>query len=179
MAEKFRINEYGEIIREDYFFRQVQNNQVQFLPFERKVWKIYLLSLITLGIYGIVVQWAMAKETNISCVEDGKHTRGFWGTLGLSIITFGIYGIIWAYKWLNREANYLERHGKSKVLTGGTYLLIQIINIVLSYVMAFSGSDFGTLISIVIGIIVLTLLVKQHNAVNALYNEINNFVSKA
>ena len=45
--------------------------------------------------------------------------------------------------------------------------------------MAFSGSDFGTLISIVIGIIVLTLLVKQHNAVNALYNEINNFVTKA
>ena len=43
MAEKFRINEYGEIIREDYFFRQVQNNQVQFLPFERKVWKIYLV----------------------------------------------------------------------------------------------------------------------------------------
>jgi hypothetical protein len=179
MAEKFRINEYGEIIREDYFFRQVQNNQVQFLPFERKVWKIYLLSLLTLGIYGIVVQWAMAKETNISCVEDGKHTRGFWGTLGLSIITFGIYGIIWAYKWLNREANYLERHEKSKVLSGGTYLFIQIINIILSYVMAFSGSDFGTLISIVIGIIVLTLLVKQHNTVNALYNEINNFVSKA
>lgn len=179
MGEKFRINEYGEIIREDYFFRQVQNNQVQFLPFERKVWKIYLLSIITLGIYGLVVQWAMAKETNISCTEDGQHTRGFWGTLGLSIITLGIYGIVWAYKWLNREANYLERHGKSKVLTGGTYLLIQIINIVLSYVMALSGSDFGTLISIVIGIIVLTLLVKQHNAVNALYNEINNFVTKA
>lgn len=179
MGEKFRINEYGEIIREDYFFRQVQNNQVQFLPFERKVWKIYLLSIITLGIYGLVVQWAMAKETNISCTEDGQHTRGFWGTLGLSIITLGIYGIVWAYKWLNREANYLERHGKSKVLTGGTYLLIQIINIVLSYVMAFSRSDFGTLISIVIGIIVLTLLVKQHNAVNALYNEINNFVTKA
>ena len=56
---------------------------------------------------------------------------------------------------------------------------IQIINIILSYVMAFSGSDFGTLISIVIGIMVLTLLVKQHNTVNALYNEINNFVSKA
>lgn len=149
------------------------------MPFERKVWKIYLLSIITLGIYGLVVQWAMAKETNISCTEDGQHTRGFWGTLGLSIITLGIYGIVWAYKWLNREANYLERHGKSKVLTGGTYLLIQIINIVLSYVMAFSGSDFGTLISIVIGIIVLTLLVKQHNAVNALYNEINNFVTKA
>ena len=179
MGEKFRINEYGEIIREDYFFRQVQNNQVQFLPFERKVWKIYLLSIITQGIYGLVVQWAMAKETNISCAEDGQHTRGFWGTLGLSIITLGIYGIVWAYKWLNREANYLERHGKSKVLAGGTYLLIQIINIVLSYIMAFSGSNLGTLITIVIGIIVLTLLVKQHNAVNALYNEINNFVTKA
>lgn len=46
--------------------------KVRFLPFERKVWKIYLLSIITLSIYGIVVQWAMAKETNISCVEDGR-----------------------------------------------------------------------------------------------------------
>lgn len=179
MAEKFKINEYGEIIREDYFFRQVKNNQVQFLPFERKVWKIYLLSLITLGIYGIIVQWAMAKETNISCVEDGKHTRGFWGALGLSIISLGIYGIVWTYKWLNREANFLEKHGKSKVLSGGTYLFIQIINIVLSYIMIFFGSDLGTLTSIVVGIVVLTLLVRQHNTVNSLYNKINNFVIKA
>lgn len=178
MAEKFRINEYGEIIREDYFFRQVQNNQVQFLPFERKVWKIYLLSIITFGIYGIVVQWAMAKETNISCIEDSKHTRGFWGTFGLSIITLGIYSIVWAYKWLNREANYLERHGKPKVLTGGMYLIIQIVNMVFSYTMALSGSDLGAFISIIIGIIILTLIVKQHNTVNALYNEIHNFVSK-
>lgn len=179
MAENFRINEYGEIIREDYFFRQVQNSQVQFLPFERKVWKIYLLSIITFGIYGVVIQWAMAKETNISCVEDGKHTRNFWSTLVLSIITLGIYGIVWTYKWLNREANYLERHGKSKILTGGAYLLIQLTNIVLSYAMAFSGSNAGTFISIVIAVVILTLLVKQHNAVNALYNEINNFVTKA
>lgn len=172
MAEKFRINEYGEIIREDYFFRQVKNNQVQFLPFERKVWKIFLLSIITLGIYGCVVQWAMAKETNISCVEDGKHTRGFWGTLGLSIITLGIYAIVWAYKWLNRESNYLERHGKSKVLTGGTYLIIYVVNLVLVCATPYSA------ISLILGIIVLTLIVKQHNAVNALYNELNNFITK-
>lgn len=178
MAEKFRINEYGEIIREDYLFRQVQNTQVQFLPFERKVWKIYLLSLITLGIYGIVVQWAMAKETNISCVEDGKHTRGFWSALGLSIITLGIYGIVWAYKWLNREADFLERHGKPKVLTGVTYLVVQIISMVFTYILAISGSDISTILSSVVGIIMLTLFIKQHNAVNKLYNEINNFVCK-
>ncbi len=179
MGEKFRINEYGEIIREDYFFRQVQNNQVQFLPFERKVWKIYLLSIITLGIYGLVVQWAMAKETNISCAEDGQHTRGFWSTLGLSIITLGIYGIVWAYKWLNREANFLERHGKSKILSGGVYLTIQIVVFIVSYAIALSGGSFGSIISIIIGIVILTLLVKQHNAVNTLYNELNNFVTKA
>ena len=37
MEEKFGINESKKIIRENCFFRQVQNNQMQFLPFDRKV----------------------------------------------------------------------------------------------------------------------------------------------
>ncbi len=57
----------------------------------------------------------------------GQHTMGFWGAFILSIITLGIYSIVWFYEWLNREANFLERNGKTKILSSGTYLIIQII----------------------------------------------------
>ena len=199
----YKINEYGEIIREDYFFRQVQGTGTQVLPFERKVWKIYLLSLITFGIYGLVVAFSMAKETNISCAEDGKHTRGFWGVIGLSIITLGIYVIVWYCKWLNRESSYLEKHRKSSKLKGGGYLGFIIVQIFIAYlpiILATMGvvsmynyydyytvinSDYQTislvclLANIVIAIVILTKIITQHNKVNATYNEINNFVSKA
>ena len=52
----YTINEYGEIIREDYFFSQVKGTTPQVLPTNRKVWKIWLLSFLTLGIYGVVGQ---------------------------------------------------------------------------------------------------------------------------
>ena len=55
----YAINEYGEIIREDYFFSSVKGFAPQALPTNRKVWKIWLLSFLTLGIYGIVVMFAM------------------------------------------------------------------------------------------------------------------------
>ncbi len=198
----YKINEYGEIIREDYFFRQVRGTGVQILPFKRKVWKIYLLSLITFGIYGLVVAFAMAKETNISCVEDGKHTKGFWAVIGFSIITLGIYAIVWYCKWLNREGNYLERHGKSSKLKGGGYfglILLQIFIAYLPIILAATGviamynyyeyyavvnpeyqilSWVCTAVNIIVAIVVLTKVITQHNEVNTTYNEINNFVSK-
>ena len=176
----YKINEYGEIIREDYFFRQVQGTRVQILPFERKVWKIYLLSLVTFGIYGLVVAFAMAKETNISCVEDGKHTRGFWEVIGLSIITLGIYAIVWYVQWLNREANYLERHGKFNSFKGSTYLWLVVLQIVINIISMYNPeiSIICSIVNFVLAITILTKVINQHNEVNKTYNEINNFVQK-
>jgi hypothetical protein len=170
MGENYKILGDGTIVREDYFFRQVQGNGVQILPFKRKVWKIFLISLIPVfgWFYGLFLSFSMAKETNISCAEDGKHTLNFWGALGLSIITFGIYGIVWQYKWLNREANYLKRHNKKPLLTAGDWLALFILGYILSYVV----------VGIVFFIVILCKQIWQHNQVNATYNEINNFVAK-
>jgi hypothetical protein len=170
MAENYKILEDGTILREDYFFRQVHGSGVQILPFERKVWKIFLISLIPIfgSFYCFFLIFFMAKETNIACAEDGKHTLNFWGALGLSIITLGIYGLVWQYKWFNRESNYLKRHNQKPLLTGGQWLTFYILGIILSYV--------------VVGIVFLIMIyckqIWQHNRVNATYNEINNFVSK-
>jgi amino acid transporter len=170
MKERYKINEYGEIIREDYFFRQVHGIGVQILPFERKVWKIFLISLIPVfgWFYGLFLTFFMARETNISCAEDGGHTRNFWAATGLSIITLGIYGLVWQYKWYDREAKYLKRHNKKSLLTGGQWLALFVFGFILSYVV----------IGVVFFFIIFCKQIWQHNKVNATYNEINNFVSK-
>lgn len=180
MAENYKILDDGTIVREDYFFSQVRGTGVQILPFKRKAWVIYLLSSLTLGIYGLVLAFAMAKETNISCSEDGKRTRVFWEVLGLSIITLGIYAIVWYVQWLNRESNFLKKRGLSGSFSGGSYLglvFIQFISNIIGNISPEIGL-FGSLINLVIGIIILTKIISQHNKVNATYNEINNFIQK-
>lgn len=189
----YTINEYGEIIREDYFFSQVKGTTPQVLPTNRKVWKIWLLSFLTLGIYGVVVMFAMAKETNISCAEDGKHTRGFWGAIFLSIITLGIYGFVWYYKWANREFEYLNRNrNQGGILSGGGLVFLMLITFILTFALQYASTlyqytDSGDLALIVMilyvaqiiwGIFVMSRYVKQHNTVNKIYN-LNTFGQKA
>lgn len=178
----YTINEYGEIIREDYFFSQVKGTTLQVLPTNRKVWKIWLLSFLTLGIYGVVVMFAMAKETNISCAEDGKHTRGFWGAIFLSIITLGIYGFVWYYKWANREYGYLTRNRpQGGILSGGDLAFLMLITFILTFVLLIASIRNLSLLVMILyvgqiiwGIYVMSRYVKQHNTVNKIYN-LNTF----
>lgn len=189
----YTINEYGEIIREDYFFSSVKGTTPQVLPTNRKVWKIWLLSFLTLGIYGIVVMFAMAKETNISCADDGKHTRGFWGAIFLSIITLGIYCLVWYYKWATREYEYLNRsRNQGGILSGGGLVFLMLITFILTFALQYASTLYqythsGDLALIVMilydaqiiwGIFVMSRYVKQHNAVNRIYN-LNTFGQKA
>jgi len=201
----YTINEYGEIIRGDYFFSAVKGTTPQVLPTNRKVWKIWLLSFLTLGIYGTVVMFAMAKETNIACAEDDKHTRGFWGTIFLTIITLGIYGFVWFYKWANRENKYLCRHrNEGGILSGGGLVALMFVTSVLNVILLdisiiYQDIDIDmdmdtdaaiivaswTLIALVVyeirllwGMFVMSKFVKQHNTVNRIYN-LNAFGKKA
>ena len=182
----YTINEYGEIKREDYFFTSVKGETPQVLPTNRKVWKIWLLSFITLGIYGIVVMFAMAKETNIACAEDEKHTRNFWGALFLTLITFGIYGFVWYYKWANREYEYLGRHTEEGgILSGGGLIGLMFVTVAISVAMRYVALYVGGalllvlyVISLLWGILVMSKYVKQHNSVCRVFN-INTFGQKA
>lgn len=183
MEQNYQINQFGEIVQEDYFFQSVKGDGVQILPSNRKVWKILLLSIVTLGIYGIVFWLAMGKETNVACKEDGKHTRGFWGAIGLSIITLGIYGIVWVCKWLNREYSFLLRHNHNGILSGKGYLVyffFMIIVIYLPVIFDYSVISLGcSIIQLIIAICLMTSYVRQHNMVCRIYNDINNLVRKA
>lgn len=77
---------------------------MQKLTANRGFWLTLLLSIVTLGIYGLYLIYAFAKETNIACREDGKKTQGLVVYFLLSIITLGIYGIVWECMWINPEA---------------------------------------------------------------------------
>jgi hypothetical protein len=133
---------------------------MQKLTVNRGFWLTLLLSIITLGIYGLYLIYAFAKETNIACREDGKKTQGLVVYFLLSLITFGIYGIVWNCMWINRCNFYLAKNGKPEGLQVSTYLLTIFL--------------LGWL---TLGIMYIVVMCKQlylQNAVNRTYNELNN-----
>ena len=181
----YEINEFGEIVRKDYAFRSAKKSPNQPLPTNRSAGMVYFLTCITFGIYGIVLGFNMAGETNITCEEDGKRTPGFWEALLLSIITLGIYMMVWYCKWLNREADYLKKYDRSAIMTGGQYLaitfgmmaIVMVINVIVAMSGIYAVSYINTIIEVVFGIWVLGRILAQHNAVNKLYN-LRHFPSK-
>lgn len=171
MGENYVINENGEIIRGDYFATTVKEEKPQPLPFKRKALVMFLLNLVTFGIYGVVIWFAMGKETNISCSTDGKHTKGFWATLGLSIITLGIYFIVWVIKWMNRESNFLRMRKESIVISGGAYILMSIVSVAITYVLQLNDMlAVSYIVSYSISLLLISLVIKKHNRVNEIYN---------
>lgn len=119
-----------------------------------------LLSIITLGIYGLYLIHAFAKETNVACAEDGKRTNGLLVCFLLSIITLGIYAIVWDCNIINRRNSYLSRHGKPEGLQVSTYLLTLFL--------------FGPLTLGIMYFVVLYKDLNLQNEVNRTYNELNN-----
>ena len=75
--------------------------------------KTILLSLITLGIYPLVVMSAVSNDINIVASRyDGKKTMHFC-LLAFIItpITFGIGAIVWYHRISNRIGAELQRRG--------------------------------------------------------------------
>ena len=82
------------------------------LPAQRNIVKYILFSILTLGIYGAVVESRISGEINIAASRaDGIRTIPFLGMLQLSAITLGIYGLVWNHKFANRLGNELIRRG--------------------------------------------------------------------
>ena len=75
--------------------------------------KTILLSLITFGIYPLVVMSAVSNDINIVASRyDGKKTMHFCLLVFIvAPITFGIAGIVWYHKISNRIGAELKRRG--------------------------------------------------------------------
>ena len=118
--------------------------------------KTILLSLITFGIYPLVVMSAVSTDINIVASRyDGKKTMHFCLLLFIvAPITFGIASIVWYHRISNRIGNELSRRGIAYSFSATDFWLWNVL---------------GSLI--VIGpLVYLHKMFKATNLMNAHYN---------
>ena len=74
------------------------------LKTNRGLAKFFFLSLITFGIYGIVVLFNVSKDINtIASQRDGKHTMNYLLIYFIfSWLTLGIAPLVWFHRISNR-----------------------------------------------------------------------------
>ena len=91
--------------------------------------KFILLSLITLGIYGIVVMSSVSNDINIAASRyDGKKTMHFCLLFFLvGPITLGIAYIVWYHKISARIGNELKRRNISYSFGAADYWLWNVL----------------------------------------------------
>lgn len=125
------------------------------LPTKRGLAKMIIFSILTLGIYPMVIWSRLAGEVNmVASRYDGERSMSFFGMLMLSPVTLGIHSLVWIHKLCRRIGAELQRRNVnysfgardfwlwnvllgclSSVLTGvGTYLAaadVQVIFLIL------------------------------------------------
>ena len=91
--------------------------------------KTILLSLITFGIYPLVVMSAVSNDINIVASRyDGKKTMHFCLLAFIVVpITFGIAGIVWYHRISNRIGNELKRRGIAYSFSASDYWLWNVL----------------------------------------------------
>ena len=100
---------------------------------DRSLVKFVLLSLITFGIYGIVVMSHISTEINeIATKHDGKNTMHYCLVFFfLGWLTLGIYTLIWNHNLCNRIGNELTRRSLPYSFSAGTFWGWAILGILL------------------------------------------------
>ena len=83
------------------------------LKTNRGLLKFILLSIITLGIYGIVAMSSVSSDVNVICSRyDGKKTMHYCLLFFLvGPITAGIADLVWYHRISNRIGGELQRRG--------------------------------------------------------------------
>lgn len=99
------------------------------LKTNRGLAKFILLSIITFGIYGLVVLSAVSTDINtIAGRYDGKKTMHFCLVAFIfSWLTLGIVPLVWFHKVSNRIGNELIRRGFTYSFNAGTFWLWNIL----------------------------------------------------
>ncbi len=84
--------------------------------------KTILLSLITFGIYAIVVYSRMSEDVNTVCRKDGKHTMHYALMFFLiAPLTLGIGSIVWTHRMCNRMRDQIEKDNIDYSFGAGTF----------------------------------------------------------
>lgn len=93
------------------------------LKTNRGLLKLILLSIITFGIYGLVVWSAVSSDINtIASRYDGKKTMHYLLlTFIVTPITGGIAALVWNHRLANRIGAELARRGIAYKVSAGTF----------------------------------------------------------
>ena len=62
---------------------------------DRSLLLYVLLSFVTFSVYHFYFMDLWAKDVNILCEKDGKHTVGVEKMMLFSVLTFGVYKYVW------------------------------------------------------------------------------------
>jgi uncharacterized BrkB/YihY/UPF0761 family membrane protein len=107
------------------------NNNPAIAPLKtnRSLAKFILLSLITFGIYGLVVMTEISTSINkIASPYDQKKTMHFCLLFFLiAPITFGIGSLVWSHNLSNRIGAELKRRGFNFEFSATTFWLWNIL----------------------------------------------------
>ena len=123
-------------------------------PTDRNVVVVILLSLVTFGIYSLVLHCKLSREINLTARGDGQNTMHYLGALLLGMITFGIYTLVWTHKYSERVGSEATRRN-----TG----------------ISFGATDFW-IYSVLLGFTIICPFIYLHklltatNAINTSYN---------
>ena len=99
-------------------------NKVQ----ERNIVTCIILSIVTLGIYGIIWYINLVNDTNRVCNDEHSSQSGGMVFL-LTLITCGIYGIIWFYNAGKRLEKAGKKYGKEISDNSVVYLIVNIVGL--------------------------------------------------
>ena len=93
------------------------------LKTNRGLIKLILLSLLTFGIYGLVVMYSVSTDINtIATRYDGKKTTHYLlMAFVFSWLTFGIAPFVWSHKISASIGNELKRRGIGYSFGAGTF----------------------------------------------------------
>lgn len=180
----YEINEFGEIVRKDYAFRSAKQRPDSPLPTNRGYYTTILITILSCGIYGLILPFLMGGETNITCDGDGKESSGFWSVLFASLFSLGIYGLVYNYNLCNREADFMKKHQSIPIITGNGFCVSAVFSVLAVlggvWMVAVRLEELGIALIIVGIILFLTRVGKftiQHNLVNKTYN-VENFLQE-
>lgn len=123
---------------------------------QRSLLKLFLLSIITCGIYGIVFWCKYAEDVNRVCAGDGKETKGYIVMILLTIVTCGIYYYVWLYGVGNRLMETGPKYGVSFSESGTSVLMWML---------------FGSLLCGIGPLISINILIKNMNVLAIQYNQ--------
>ncbi len=137
----------------------VQREPVRHLNTDRGLAKYIVLSVVTCGIYGLIMLHGIAKDLNTAFEGDGEETPGIWMYILMTLLTCGIYAIFWMYWTGNRIAKSGRLMYDLHFEENGTTLLIWDL---------FAASTCG-----IGGFMMWHYLLKNTNIVCRAYNEKN------